>query len=115
MTVWYCPIPGKTVFILRYSQMFSKPSKQVWYNGGAILVHDADAARTNQVIPNPLREEWSTTSTVTNSVQNIFTRLRYCNKWLQPLTNTWYNPMVFFIVENLTTFNLTSEFSARPA
>ena len=40
MTALYCPIPEKTAYILRISQLFSKPSKQIWYNGGAILVHE---------------------------------------------------------------------------
>ena len=60
----------------------------------------------------------STASTVNNSVQNIFTRLRYCDK---QTVATFNNNLVqfigagLFVVENLTMFNQTSEISARLA
>ena len=60
----------------------------------------------------------STVSTVTNSVQNIFTHLRYCDKYTVATFNNnlvWFTGAIYFVVENLTTFNQTSEFSVRPA
>ena len=60
----------------------------------------------------------STVSTVTNSVQNIFTHLRYCDKYTVATFNNnlvWFTGAIYFVVENLRTFNQTSEFSVRPA
>ena len=60
----------------------------------------------------------STVSTVTNSVQNIFTHLRYCGKYTIATFNNnlvWFTGAIYFVVEDLTTFNQTSEFSVRPA
>ena len=55
----------------------------------------------------------STVSTVTNSVQNIFTHPRYCDKYTVATFNNnlvWFTGAIYFVVENLTTFNQTSEF-----
>ena len=60
----------------------------------------------------------STVSTVTNFVQNIFTHLRYCGKYTVATFNNnlvWFTGAIYFVVEDLTTFNQTSEFSVRPA
>ena len=60
----------------------------------------------------------STVSTVTNSVQNIFTHLRYCDKYTIATFNNnlvWFTGAIYFVVENSTTFNQTSEFYVRPA
>ena len=50
----------------------------------------------------------STVSTVSNSVQNIFTHLRYCDKQTVATFNNnlvWFTRAIFCVFENLTTFN----------